>query len=410
MLVVAGTGAALAGLRAAAVGRALRRVRSSPAACSSPLVFAAGRFGADVGAAIVLPVGGGGRRGRDRGPATAHGTARRSRRRSAVLALIALADLVSGANAHLTRSVLDAGGLGDLADVAQRRLQLSAHSFARPIVLFFLPLVAALAVFAVVRRDRLDAWLEDSPAMRAGLLGAARRDRGRHPRQRLRRPPAGDRHRLPARLRRLCLEPSDPRPRDFATGPLWAIHYPLWFVRIALVSPYSWTYQGGVNRHVEALAEEFLGRGHHVRVLAPFDPPGRLSRVLHRAAPESARDPRLPDPARAHGGLPLQRRDLQPRALPGRRRASPRAASCARATSTSSTSTSRSCRWSAGTPRSAPTCPPSAPSTPTRPRRCPTTSPRRSARGASSTASRPGSPSPRRPPGPGGAGTAATTR
>jgi phosphatidylinositol alpha-mannosyltransferase len=41
-----------------------------------------------------------------------------------------------------------------------------------------------------------------------------------------------------------------------------------------------------VNRHVEALAEEFLGRGHHVRVLAPFDPPGRLSRALHRAAPE----------------------------------------------------------------------------------------------------------------------------
>jgi phosphatidyl-myo-inositol alpha-mannosyltransferase len=57
-------------------------------------------------------------------------------------------------------------------------------------------------------------------------------------------------------------------------------------VRIALVSPYSWTYQGGVNRHVEALAEEFLGRGHHVRVLAPFDPPGRVSQVLHRGAPE----------------------------------------------------------------------------------------------------------------------------
>jgi phosphatidyl-myo-inositol alpha-mannosyltransferase len=47
-----------------------------------------------------------------------------------------------------------------------------------------------------------------------------------------------------------------------------------------------------VNRHVEALAEEFLGRGHHVRVLAPVDPPGRLSRALHRAAPE-ARE--LPD-------------------------------------------------------------------------------------------------------------------
>ncbi|MBW8060170.1 MAG: glycosyltransferase family 4 protein, partial [Solirubrobacterales bacterium] len=57
-------------------------------------------------------------------------------------------------------------------------------------------------------------------------------------------------------------------------------------MRIALVSPYSWSYQGGVNRHVEALAEEFLGRGHHVRVLAPFDPPDRLSRILHRAQAE----------------------------------------------------------------------------------------------------------------------------
>ncbi|HWB70382.1 MAG TPA: glycosyltransferase, partial [Solirubrobacterales bacterium] len=41
-----------------------------------------------------------------------------------------------------------------------------------------------------------------------------------------------------------------------------------------------------MNRHVEALAEEFLGRGHHVRVLAPFDPPDRLSRVTHRSTAE----------------------------------------------------------------------------------------------------------------------------
>jgi phosphatidylinositol alpha-mannosyltransferase len=47
-----------------------------------------------------------------------------------------------------------------------------------------------------------------------------------------------------------------------------------------------------VNRHVEALAEELLGRGHDVRVLAPFDPPGRVSRVTHRAAAERRR---LPD-------------------------------------------------------------------------------------------------------------------
>ncbi len=42
-----------------------------------------------------------------------------------------------------------------------------------------------------------------------------------------------------------------------------------------------------MNRHVEALAEEFLARGHDVRVLAPFDPPGRVSRLLHRAAAEA---------------------------------------------------------------------------------------------------------------------------
>ncbi len=46
-----------------------------------------------------------------------------------------------------------------------------------------------------------------------------------------------------------------------------------------------------MNRHVEALAEEFLGRGHDVRVLAPYDPPGRVSRALHRAAPEPRQVP-----------------------------------------------------------------------------------------------------------------------
>jgi phosphatidylinositol alpha-mannosyltransferase len=75
-------------------------------------------------------------------------------------------------------------------------------------------------------------------------------------------------------------------------------------VRIALVSPYSWTYQGGVNRHVEALAEEFLGRGHHVRVLAPFDPPGRLSRALHRAEPEPREAPEYLIPLGRTAGFP----------------------------------------------------------------------------------------------------------
>jgi phosphatidylinositol alpha-mannosyltransferase len=62
-------------------------------------------------------------------------------------------------------------------------------------------------------------------------------------------------------------------------------------MRIALVSPYSWTYPGGVNRHVEALAGEFLSRGHEARVLAPWDPDDRLSKVLHRSAPSAIEPP-----------------------------------------------------------------------------------------------------------------------
>jgi len=55
-------------------------------------------------------------------------------------------------------------------------------------------------------------------------------------------------------------------------------------MRVAILSPYSWTYPGGVTRHIEALAERFLADGHHVRVLAPFDPPDRFASVLHRGA------------------------------------------------------------------------------------------------------------------------------
>jgi phosphatidyl-myo-inositol alpha-mannosyltransferase len=53
-------------------------------------------------------------------------------------------------------------------------------------------------------------------------------------------------------------------------------------MRVALVSPYSWTYPGGVTRHIEALAAELLASGHDVRVLAPFDPDTRKAAVLHR--------------------------------------------------------------------------------------------------------------------------------
>ena len=55
-------------------------------------------------------------------------------------------------------------------------------------------------------------------------------------------------------------------------------------MRIALLSPYSWTYPGGVTRHIEALACELAGAGHEPRILAPFDPDDALSVLLHRGA------------------------------------------------------------------------------------------------------------------------------
>jgi phosphatidyl-myo-inositol alpha-mannosyltransferase len=55
-------------------------------------------------------------------------------------------------------------------------------------------------------------------------------------------------------------------------------------VRIAFVSPYSWTYPGGVTRHIEALSAELAAQGHEPRILAPYDPDDALSRRLHRGA------------------------------------------------------------------------------------------------------------------------------
>jgi phosphatidylinositol alpha-mannosyltransferase len=40
-------------------------------------------------------------------------------------------------------------------------------------------------------------------------------------------------------------------------------------VRVGLVSPYSWTVPGGVNHHVEHLAEELDARGHESWIIAP---------------------------------------------------------------------------------------------------------------------------------------------
>ena len=61
-------------------------------------------------------------------------------------------------------------------------------------------------------------------------------------------------------------------------------------MRVALVSPYSWTYPGGVTRHIEALAVELDRAGHDVKVLAPFDPDRRRTAWMHRGARPQVRE------------------------------------------------------------------------------------------------------------------------
>jgi hypothetical protein len=111
--------------------------------------------------------------------AAALGTARR---RTALLVLaaplialaaLAAADLVLGGNAHLSRSVLEAGGLDHVAQVAERRLRLSAASFSTTFGSPFLFAAVAAIVAGLVFRQRIAAWFEGARGALAGFLGAA---------------------------------------------------------------------------------------------------------------------------------------------------------------------------------------------------------------------------------------------
>ena len=46
-------------------------------------------------------------------------------------------------------------------------------------------------------------------------------------------------------------------------------------MKIGLVSPYDWSYPGGVRDHVWHLANEFIAMGHEVRIMAPASGPRR---------------------------------------------------------------------------------------------------------------------------------------
>ena len=176
VLVPIGVGAALSAWGPGPSDERARSVAVATFLCGGALaavIFAAGRFGADVGAAIVLPAG---------AAVAAAVAAGVSGRRLWVLlivaaplvalAAIAALDLLLGGGAHLTSSVLEAGGAGDLADVAQRRLTLSAKSFGRTVDSPFLYFAAAGLVAVLVCRDRLRGWFAHAPAALAGFWGA----------------------------------------------------------------------------------------------------------------------------------------------------------------------------------------------------------------------------------------------
>jgi hypothetical protein len=174
-LVLIGAGAALTSWRAG--GRPLSDRQAALAFVGIAVIAAAflalGRFGADVGAAIVLPAA---------GAAAALAMLRDRRRGLWILALaspliglaaLAVLDLLSGGNSHLTRSVLQAGGLHDLADVADRRLRSSATSFVHPRNPQLLLFAAALIAVAIRFRHGIARLFDGRRTALAGLLGGA---------------------------------------------------------------------------------------------------------------------------------------------------------------------------------------------------------------------------------------------
>lgn len=136
------------------------------------LLLSWGRLGADVGASITLGAG----------VATAvvlslEGTSTRRRvaivlaTPAVVLGVLAAIDLLTAGDSHFTRSVLRAGGLHELGDVFQRKLESSYGSLRRGVI----PLLSVLALAALVAglrlRARLLGPLGAYPGLRSGLYG-----------------------------------------------------------------------------------------------------------------------------------------------------------------------------------------------------------------------------------------------
>lgn len=170
ILTSVGTGAALA-----TWGRGLDPKRSAAvflmAGLAGTIVFATGRFGADVGAAIIFPVA-----------AVVAAALISGRPRLAwlgalvalvALVLLAIADSLLGGESHYVRALFD-GSSGDSAgQVLLHRLNETAASFTRLSRLPVTLLAFALIGLAWLRRRRIESWLEPVPALKAAVVAAA---------------------------------------------------------------------------------------------------------------------------------------------------------------------------------------------------------------------------------------------
>lgn len=169
VVVLVGLGALLA--------RARRSYRSAGAFAGVGLLLAAlvgsGRLGADVGGVLTVAAG------------VAVATVLMlpgapTRRRlllavltpAAALAALAALDLATAGNGHFSRTILDARGGQDLADVVERRYTLAW----KVLTTGAMPLLAAVAVlagaYALRFRERIYRPLGGSPAWNAALIGA----------------------------------------------------------------------------------------------------------------------------------------------------------------------------------------------------------------------------------------------
>jgi hypothetical protein len=167
-IVLLGTGALLVG----------RRERIVPIffafiCFDAAVVIGAGRLGADVGGVITLGAGA--------AAAVLASLPGGISRRAVVVALLvpalavaalAAIDVVTGGDAHLTRSVLAADSPGELVDIVERRFDISWDNLKQGTTPLSVGLFAIALAYGVIRRRELFKELNGDRAFAAGMWGA----------------------------------------------------------------------------------------------------------------------------------------------------------------------------------------------------------------------------------------------